>query len=171
MRCQFCNEREATIHYTEVISGNVKKIHICQECAASKGIDASLPFSFSDILTALSQGIAGLQAAESDGGKTCPLCNLGITALLKHGRLGCPQCYEVFASTLDEIIRQVQKAPRHAGKVPERFLESEDIRQRIARLEQSLQEAVREERYEDCVPLRDELRRLRAAQEAEAGED
>jgi protein arginine kinase activator len=165
MRCQFCNERDATIHYTEVISGGVKKIHICQECAGKKGIDASLPFSFSDILNALSQGIKGLQVSSAERGRTCPLCNLRITTLLKQGRLGCPQCYDVFAQTLDEIIRQVQKAPRHAGKVPARFLQSEDVRQRITQLEQTLVEAVRAERYEDCVPLRDELKRLRTAQE------
>jgi protein arginine kinase activator len=167
MRCQLCNERDATIHYTEVIGGVVKKIHICQECANTQGIDASLPFSFSDILTALSKGIEGLQISSADRGRTCPLCKLQITALLKQGRLGCPQCYEVFANTLDEIIRQVQKAPRHAGKVPEHFLKSEDVRQRIERLEQALQEAISAERYEDCVPLRDEIRRLRASQEEE----
>lgn len=32
MRCQVCKEREATIHLTEVIEGQVHETHLCQRC-------------------------------------------------------------------------------------------------------------------------------------------
>lgn len=34
MLCERCNEREATIHYTELVNGVRSEHHICSECAS-----------------------------------------------------------------------------------------------------------------------------------------
>ena len=34
MLCERCNEKEATIHYTELVNGVRSEHHICSECAS-----------------------------------------------------------------------------------------------------------------------------------------
>jgi protein arginine kinase activator len=172
MRCTLCKKNDATIHYTEVINNKMQKIHLCEACARDKGINIELPFSFSDIMSALTQGLQSLQADvdeyKSAAATACPTCGLTLKQLVKQGRLGCAQCYEVFDSTLRDIVHSVQKAPQHVGKRPARTHVGQSPAQRIAELEQALAKAVAEERYEDCAPLRDELRRLKTSPEAAA---
>ena len=50
MKCEFCNEKNATIHLTQVVNGNMKKLNICQDCAEKNGIDLNSPISITDIL-------------------------------------------------------------------------------------------------------------------------
>ena len=33
MKCEFCNENNATIHLTQVVDGSMKKLNLCQSCA------------------------------------------------------------------------------------------------------------------------------------------
>ena len=170
VRCSFCKKNSATLHYTEVINNKMQKIHLCEECARQKGIDVELPFSFSDVLAALSGGLQAL----ADGTDTdecpvaCTTCGLTLKELAKNGRMGCAACYDTFGDTLRDIVKSVQKSPNHAGKAPAHHLQHEDRAQRLAELEQSLRCAIAEERYEDCVRLRDDIRRAKEASEAAA---
>jgi len=171
MLCSCCKKNTATIHFTEIINGVTHKMHLCEQCAKEKKIDVELPFSFSDVLSALSEGLEALAhpASRSEAaGTRCAHCGLTMHEFTKSGRLGCPHCYDAFETPLRDIIRSVQKAPHHTGKVPEAFMKTEGTRQRIAELERALQQAVADERYEDCVALRDELRQLRASLEQHA---
>jgi len=166
MICPYCNEHEATIHYTEVINSQVKKIHICEACARKKGIDAELPFSFSDVFSALSKGIeqiAQSRDTSQESTRSCPVCNIQLQDLLKQGRMGCAQCYETFEDILKDILQNVQKSPSHIGKTPKNFVRSPDVKRRLAEREKALRLAISEERYEDCVVLRDEIRKLNEA--------
>jgi len=169
MRCSLCKKKDATIHYTEVVDNALQKIHLCEACAREKGINIALPFSFSDIMSALTQGLQSLQAGgeeEPDAlALACPLCWLTLKQFVKQGRLGCQQCYAVFDRALRDIVRSVQKAPQHVGKQPAHAHNGQPVPLRIAELEQALAQAVAQERYEDCAPLRDELRRLRTSVE------
>jgi protein arginine kinase activator len=49
----------------------------------------------------------------------------------------------------------------HVGKVPNQLLERMDIRQKESLLQQSLQEAISNENYEEAAKIRDELADLR----------
>jgi protein arginine kinase activator len=37
MKCQNCGEADSTIHFKEVVDGNLREIHLCEPCAAEKG--------------------------------------------------------------------------------------------------------------------------------------
>ncbi|RLD12157.1 MAG: hypothetical protein DRI44_01645 [Chlamydiae bacterium] len=168
MICPFCNKNEATIHFTEVINGKMEETHMCEECAMKKGIETNLPFSFGDILSAITKGIENLSQFESEEfleNPKCPSCGLTIKDFIKKGKLGCPECYHAFDDALKNIIKNVQKSPNHTGKIPKIFPRSEDAKRRIEELEKNLNKAVGEERYEDCVTLRDEIKRLKQAAE------
>jgi protein arginine kinase activator len=168
MICPFCHKNEATIHYAEVKNGEVNKIDICQECAKEKGIDVSLPFSFSDILTALTGTISSddeNSELEYDftGKPACDMCGLKLRDLVHLGRLGCPHCYDVFHSEINKILENVQKAPSHSGKIPAQLIAHVTGTRRIDALEKELKEAVENEKYELCVTLRDEIKQLKNA--------
>jgi protein arginine kinase activator len=84
-----------------------------------------------------------------------------IQDLLKQGRMGCAECYETFEVMVKDILRNVQKSPSHIGKTPRKFIRSADVKRRITEREKALAQAISEERYEDCVILRDEIRKLK----------
>ncbi len=173
MLCQFCKKEEATVHYTEVINNKVKKSHLCENCAKQKGMDIELPFSFGDIIKAISKGIEGLEhidAKHLSGDAICPECGLEIRELIEQGKMGCAQCYEAFEEVLSDIIQDVQKSPNHKGKVLKILPPSINYNRRIKELEIKLQEAISEERYEDCVHLRDEINTLNDALKNESGD-
>ncbi len=50
MKCQLCNNNEATVHLTEIINNKVSKLHICEECAREKGQEMESHFGLSDLL-------------------------------------------------------------------------------------------------------------------------
>lgn len=169
MICPFCHDNEATIHYTEVINGKITKVDICEKCAKIKGIDVSLPFSFSDVLTALSSALSGENTAYAQAqailpkGPTCDVCGVTLKDIVSQGRLGCAKCYEIFQEQIEQIVKTIQKAPTHNGKIPAQLMPTVTSARRLRTLEEELKKAVQEERYEECVTLRDEIRQLKDA--------
>ena len=53
MKCEVCHKEEATVHLTQVIDGEVKKLNLCQECAQKHRVDLNSPISITDILLGL----------------------------------------------------------------------------------------------------------------------
>ncbi len=75
MKCECCHEQEATIHLTQVIDGEVKKLNLCQECALKNGIDLNSPISITDVLL----GLGAQQPAVTAGTEfdlSCSRCQM-----------------------------------------------------------------------------------------------
>lgn len=92
---------------------------------------------------------------QSTTGAHCHSCGFTSEDLRKTGRLGCPDCYTVFSSMLDEVISDCQKGVQHLGKIPQ-----SQVGSRRKQLEIMLDEAVGSERFEEAASLRDQLRSL-----------
>ena len=60
MICEKCQEREATIFYTEIINGVKNEHNLCSECAKDMDFGEELPFA------ELLAGILGAYAIESE---------------------------------------------------------------------------------------------------------
>ena len=83
--------------------------------------------------------------------------------------MGCPECYETFETRLDPILKRIQGANRHTGRIGKiNQNKNTDKKQnntentktentKIAKLEEELKQAVKEERYEDAAKIRDEI--------------
>lgn len=175
MECTFCPGHESTCHLTKVVNGKVVEVHVCEKCipALKSGniLDTDLWEEVSklakkkgmpDPLQALEPEPAQEISAKSllmplslSKSKTCPQCGFGSEDLRKTGKLGCPHCYEVFADMLDEVIADCQKGTQHLGKIPRAL---RGVRRQ--RLEEELEQAVRDERFEDAAVLRDQLAAL-----------
>ena len=101
---------------------------------------------------------------------TCKTCGLSFDDVVNSGRLGCPDCYETFESRLDPILKRMQGANRHTGRlgeISEKQVEfkkekpkKEEVKEsKLENLEKQLKEAIKEERYEDAAKLRDEIKK------------
>ena len=162
MLCENCGEKEAIIHLTKIVDNEMNTFHLCEGCAAAKGIEpgavpANVPLA--DFLAQVSRG-----GAESGQPGPCPYCGLSQDDFKKTGRLGCPQCYVTYDSSLKSLMRRLHGNAQHVGKVyippdPGRA----DHEERLAGLKRKLDRAVEREDFERAAQLRDMIRTLEGA--------
>jgi len=53
MLCCVCNEKEATVHLTQIASDTMRKVDLCQECAERKGVNDPTGLSLADLLAGI----------------------------------------------------------------------------------------------------------------------
>jgi protein arginine kinase activator len=53
MQCQVCKKSPATVHLTQIIENQVKKVDLCEACAKEKGVNDPTGFSLADLLLGL----------------------------------------------------------------------------------------------------------------------
>lgn len=159
MICEICKEREATVHLTQVVDGTIKKLHLCEECAAKSGFDIQAPISITDIL--LGMGVQK-EPAGSPVERTCPRCHMRRADFKKTGRFGCAHCYEAFAEELPPLLRAMHRSDQHIGKVPASEGERVRASAELTHLQQLLDKAIAGENYEEAAKLRDRIQGLRA---------
>jgi len=164
MKCDQC-EKEATVHLTQVVEGVVKKIHLCEDCAAKSGFDIQGPVSITDILL----GMGGEQPAvrQSSSERECPRCHMKRSDFKKSGRLGCPECYGVFSEELEPLVKAMHRSQQHSGKVPAGEGERARLSAEIAQAQKDLDASIAKEQFEKAASLRDRLHELRAELEKE----
>lgn len=155
MICQRCGKRPAEVQYTEMVGGHKTMQWLCSECAREAGLLVSLklhpmaPSAAAKLLT-------GSKSAPSI--PKCPECGTDGESLRRTGLLGCPNCYEVFSSQLEPLLRSVHHAVEHNPRA-----ERDDPVSRLERILESLRrelsESVRREEFERAASIRDEIRR------------
>jgi protein arginine kinase activator len=94
-KCQRCNEQTATVHLTEILADQEKRVrHLCEDCAA---MEQDGPV---ELMGMLSSAFTPAETEGDPSGLRCDECGLGYMEFRARGRLGCPQCYEVFRTSL-----------------------------------------------------------------------
>ena len=181
--CDICHKNEATIHMQEIHGSEKKTLNICSECAAAHKIVGSDMdgLNLAEILYNLSsQMLAGQGHGEDEQGDPdnpqdpmFPLfcgCGWNTAKFRETGRLGCAECYDVFAPLLKDAIASMHKGAAHLGKVPPggegaTALEGRNRAFELATLKARLDAYVREEEYEKAAKVRDDIRKLKAEME------
>jgi protein arginine kinase activator len=164
MKCECCHEQEATIHLTQVIEGQAKKLNLCQDCAQENGIDLNSPISITDVLLGL-----GAQPQEDDAAPgrefdlICNRCQMTRAEFKKRARLGCPECYESFIGELNALTKAMHHGNQHMGKIPARQGKEARITAQIAALQKDIEVAISKEQYEAAARLRDQIKALRGS--------
>ncbi len=91
MRCEHCNEREATTHIKKIINGNKTELHLCSECAAELGVaeEFSPENFFADTFfgNLLGAGIPAMNVLS--GVERCESCGSSFNDIVKNGSVGC----------------------------------------------------------------------------------
>jgi len=154
--CQSCG-KPATVHLTEIIKGEKREIHLCEQCAREQEITIKTQFTLPDLLQGLiSAHLGGLTDELTK--LSCPACGMKYMDFRGEGRLGCPNDYEVFAKGLLPLVERIHGATRHVGKAPRRAGQADPRRQELAELRTELRNAVKQEAYEEAARLRDLIR-------------
>jgi len=160
MQCQICNNRDATIHLTEITEGVRSEMHICEQCAAEQGIAVKSHIPINELLSSLLavQPSDDELADPTERHASCPVCGFTLEQFRKEGVLGCPNDYEVFAGSLKPLIEKAHNGSiAHCGKVPARTPPDAKRQIELLELRRQLEAAVRNEDYELAARLRDEI--------------
>ncbi len=161
MLCDHCGENEAVIHLTQIVDNQMGTYHLCEACAAEKGLepDPEIPnFPLTDFLAQM--GKQESEPAESAPG-ACEYCGLTLDDFKRTGRLGCSHCYVTFEAHLRGLFRRLHGGTQHVGKVylPPDPTEAERSEQ-ISRLRRKLNVAVEREEFEQAAEIRDQIQEL-----------
>jgi protein arginine kinase activator len=161
MQCDHCGERPAAIHLTQIVNDSVTTLHLCEQCAAEKGVQTGATvakFPLSDFLASMGKG-ASSQLLVGDDTKECSYCGGTLQDFRDTGRLGCPQCYRTFGRHLRDLLRRLHGSSQHVG---ERYVASEsgvtEGVPTVADLRDQLRRAVETENFELAADLRDRIR-------------
>ncbi len=98
----------------------------------------------------------------------CPECGFRMRQFRREGRLGCAECYNAFAGSLDEFLGELHGERLHRGRTPDSpgsEADSDVTDPETVRLRADLARAVDAEDYERAARLRDIIdERKRACQ-------
>lgn len=159
LKCDLCS-KPATVHLTQIVNNKVHKVDLCEACAQAKGVTDPSGFSLADLLLKAS---LNPDAPAVPAGARCEKCGFTQNDFKKHGRFGCPVCYETFRGVVEPMLENMHNGTAHAGKVPTRALERKSLYDRLTKLELDLTEAIKSERYEDAARTRDEIAQVKQA--------
>ncbi len=171
MLCDNCGEREAAIHLTQIVNNSVTTLHLCEPCAAEKGVETGASvakFPLGDFLASLGKTGGGEQA-EAVPDVACAFCGGTLKDFRETGRLGCAQCYSTFEPHLRDLLRRLHGSSQHAGEkyaaqepaagtVEERAATASA--REVGELKEQLRRAVESENFELAAELRDKLKVL-----------
>lgn len=164
MTCDNCGSEDAVIHLTQVVDNEMTACHLCEKCAAAKGLETpetspSIPLT--DFLAQLGGEEREPSAGQDDA---CSFCGLTFDDFRETGRLGCPHCWSTFETHLKGLLRRVHGGTQHVGKV---YLPPDpsvtERQKRLEGLRRKLDRAVEAEDFERAAELRDRIRSLEPA--------
>ena len=160
MLCQQCKKQTATVHLTDLVQGEKRERHLCEDCANSEGVVVKQNVSISDVLNSFLMSQASVQEMAR---VKCPDCGTTFVEFRNQGLLGCANDYDVFGRALTNVIERAQDShSHHTGKKPGEMVRIDPVQQERFRLQRELREAVEREDYELAARLRDQLGALRS---------
>lgn len=177
-RCHICGN-PASIFLTQIADGKVTDLALCKKCAKEKGVFDPRKLSLAEHL--FPAEISGevesfikrmiessyIDDAEDDVLTSlpdmlteCPHCHYTLEKYQRSGLLGCPECYKTFATELQNLAEENEMAPEPAARpmLEPDYLDTPALER--GRLELLMQDAIRNENYEEAARLRDRLRNL-----------
>jgi len=152
MLCDNCKQKPASIYFKDVSGGQIKELHLCEECARKKGLLIDKKLSPVEILQKMLKN-----TSHEDEKVICPVCYLTLAEFKKIGRFGCSNCLLVFEPYIKTLIKEVQESEKHIGK---RAKSSGRRAIEVFKLREELRRALEKEAYEDAAQIRDKLKTL-----------
>jgi len=157
--CDVCKSAPATIQFVEQRGEEMRRISICQNCAAQQGIQqqgGSITFNLPSLLAAMASVTPNSERIQS---LVCPSCGLTSEKFQEVGRLGCSKCFDIFGPLIEQVIKRTQSGTAHKGLAPSNLTPMTKSSE-IETLRQKLKEAIASERYEEAARVRDRIKLL-----------
>ena len=161
MKCHHC-DKQANVHLTQILNGQMHKMDLCESCAQAKGVTNPENLSIGSLMENASEG-----SEDSSSPMTCESCGTTHSDFKKGGRLGCEACYHVFRPILDPLLEGMHAGSKHIGKIPAGSKSRVQFEQSISELQLKLQESIEQENYEQAAQLRDQLKELEESTKTE----
>lgn len=170
MKCQHCNQNEATTHIKKVVNGKKEEMYLCSECAKELGVmdEFRMPtmsemFGDSFLGNFLGAGVAAMNSLA--GVDRCTSCGSSFNDIINSGRIGCADCYDKFEDKLEPSIRKIHGKTKHIGKFitysdDEKKAEEKPQVSELDSLKEQLKTAISEQRFEDAAVIRDKINEL-----------
>lgn len=161
MKCHRC-PKLATLHITEIVKGEARELHLCEECA-KQYLESNGPGEGTEETAGgLIKAPAGLGEAELEELEklVCSTCKMTFREFRSAGRLGCSHCYIAFREELLPLLENIHGETHHCGKFPKRAPDDSQKRFQLIKLRNDLRLAVAEESYEEAARLRDQIQEL-----------
>ncbi len=167
MKCQQC-EKPAVFHITELESGDVREVHLCEDHARAY-LNQAEPVEEGGGPAAAGGGQLAVGQTADDlallDKKACPMCGITFFEFRNQGRLGCAHDYVHFEKELEPLIANIHGSTQHRGRRPARdtgaeppLPEATDELTVVIGLRRSMQEAIAREDYEKAREDRDAIR-------------
>ena len=160
MLCEKCGKKQACYHSTLVVNGEAKSTHLCEKCAEKEGVFNHAYNSIFDEFRSLTNFLG---FSDFDD-KICPNCHWSLRKFKNTGTLGCGQCYDTFEDEIEDIVKRIQ--PYSANKIDNIEFKVEQKKQTLTKqqkldnLKADLQQAIKDERYEDAGVINKEIKKL-----------
>lgn len=186
MLCQRCNKNEANVRYTEIVNGEKREMMLCEECSHKLGLDNinfNMPIDFSSFFGGLLEDEAYsnqefMPLFQSVKELKCDNCNMTYDEFISQGKFGCPECYDVFSSKIDSLLKRLHGSNKYKGRRALNNTTKEEKtvgvspfedpqkgkptskENKLEKLQKDLKKAIADERYEDAAKIRDEINSL-----------
>lgn len=149
MLCNNCGKREANVKYTETINGKTRKLNLCEECSKELGIDQidfRMPFDFTGFFDDFMEEFRMPELIPIIG----DFDETRIMPTRKIARRNAENIRnkEKIGKTIDEKINNRNAKKDNGEKTPKEILQ------------EKLEKAIKEERYEDAAKIRDEIAKI-----------
>lgn len=163
MKCEKCNQQEASFFLEENLNGQKRTRHLCRECAEAEGLlHKTVGFGeglfsplFSEVFPTLFTAPVKKQNA-----KKCDGCGATWQEIAAEGKVFCPQCYGAFGEELERTVRSMHGNVTHTGRVPAKLSVKLEKENKKLTLKKELEAAIAAENFERAAILRDEIRAL-----------
>lgn len=160
----------------------------CAEKLGINNFKINMPIHFSNFLEDLFDDYSDEQLLPSfikEKHNECKSCGELYNEFIKTGLLGCPECYDMFEDRLDSVLKNIQGNTKHVGRKPLNIAEKmnnigeNNVNQKgkkadikatsekensktndLENLQEELNKAIKEERYEDAAIIRDKIKKL-----------
>jgi len=160
MLCDQCKDRDAVVHLTQIDEGAVRLLHLCEKCAAERGVETTVAapkHAIGDFLQTVQQQMAVVQT----DAVRCSFCQTTLREFRASGRLGCAHCYGAFEASLRELLRRVHGSSRHTGRgYAPPATETMERATTLLELRDRLRRAIESEQFELAATLRDQIKVL-----------
>ncbi|MCI8342379.1 MAG: hypothetical protein HFE62_04105 [Firmicutes bacterium] len=163
MICEKCKKNQATVHMKQIINGDAREVHLCQECASAYDIGNSFAFDFSSMFQDLFNMAAapvGLEMGHKNSSMKCGVCGMTYNEFMRTGKIGCASCYDTFYNNIQPTLKSIHGSDEHKGKIPQKSGGKMLKKREIDSLKKRLSAAIENEEFEEAAKLRDRIREL-----------
>jgi len=159
MQCDKCG-KISVYRSTLIVNGVSQTTNLCRDCAIKEGVFST---SAADIFEDMFSPFIGFMPFEHIEDLNCPVCKTTLREFKTTGKLGCSNCYNTFDEEIQKIIKKI--APNSTHKQEALSAPKTTKIDKISKLKQDLEQAVKEERYEDAGRIKKQIQKLEAKDE------